>query len=367
MEGKWNKKKQKKFEKQMKELNGGKDIDELFDGEKEKSLIPYTDINGKEIKIHRFGGKGKKAGAPDLEGDFEKKLSKYFSDNADATFYQYYFKEDGSKDHDPELDKRVFMYEEKKTTSRITKYGYMKPAVREKSVNDLMYPMFKVDPNDKYVNDTPTDENAVKEWEAYKEAKKNGTTLPELSKTVKDWITNKVAVSDLSEETVEVLFNGELPTAAAGEGEGNEYITGEGKFICPLKGSYYCNAYGQFGAKRSYESHPGLDMSISPSGAKIYASGAGTVTLAGSNGGYGNCCIIDHGNNLVTLYGHMLNGSPVVKKGQRVKKGQLIGYMGSTGWSTGPHLHFEVRKNGKVMDPSNLVKGLKHANGLNKP
>ena len=187
-----------------------------------------------------------------------------------------------------------------------------------------------------------------------------------LSEEVRTWITNKVAVSDLSEETTEVLFNGKLPEAQIIGESGEEYITGEGEFICPLKDPYYCNSYGQYNAGRSYENHPGLDMSISPSGTKIYASGAGTVVLSGMNGGYGYCCVIDHGNNLRTLYGHMMS-APIVKKATKVKKGQPIGYMGSTGNSSGPHLHFEVRKNSSTMDPAKLVPGLKHAIGRNVP
>ena len=89
----------------------------------------------------------------------------------------------------------------------------------------------------------------------------------------------------------------------------------------------------------------------------ILASQGGTVTTAGwSNGGYGYYAIIDHGNGYRTLYAHMATGSIVVKAGDRISQGQKIGTMGSTGRSTGPHLHFEIiGPNGKV-DPLTVLK-----------
>jgi len=98
--------------------------------------------------------------------------------------------------------------------------------------------------------------------------------------------------------------------------------------------------------------HTGIDIAA-PSGAKIVAAGAGTVIFAGYNGGYGNCTMIDHGNGLVTLYGHQKR--IVVSKGARVSAGTTIGYVGSTGMSTGAHLHFEVRINGTPTNPQNYL------------
>ena len=101
--------------------------------------------------------------------------------------------------------------------------------------------------------------------------------------------------------------------------------------------------------------HGGLDIGAGE-GATIVAAEAGQVILAGVNGGYGNCVMINHGNGIVTLYGHMK--SIAVSYGQTVTKGQTIGYVGSTGVATGPHCHFEIRINGAQTDPAPYFSGL---------
>jgi murein DD-endopeptidase MepM/ murein hydrolase activator NlpD len=94
--------------------------------------------------------------------------------------------------------------------------------------------------------------------------------------------------------------------------------------------------------------HTGTDI-VASSGTEITAAGAGVVIMAGWNTAYGNMTIIDHGKGISTLYGHQ--SSLIVTEGQSVQANQLIGYVGSTGWSTGSHLHFEVRVGGNPTDP----------------
>ena len=82
------------------------------------------------------------------------------------------------------------------------------------------------------------------------------------------------------------------------------------------------------------------------------AAESGTVKHAGPRGSYGYCVIISHGNGLETLYAHMIAGSLRVTAGQKVQRGQQLGQIGSTGFVTGPHLHFEVMVNGTKVDPA---------------
>jgi murein DD-endopeptidase MepM/ murein hydrolase activator NlpD len=93
--------------------------------------------------------------------------------------------------------------------------------------------------------------------------------------------------------------------------------------------------------------HAGTDFGAG-TGSPIVAAASGTVISAGWTGGYGNATIIAHGSGLATLYGHQ--SRLAVWAGTRVSKGQVIGYVGSTGMSTGPHLHFEVRRFGVPVD-----------------
>jgi murein DD-endopeptidase MepM/ murein hydrolase activator NlpD len=94
--------------------------------------------------------------------------------------------------------------------------------------------------------------------------------------------------------------------------------------------------------------HEGIDLGAAY-GTPIAAAGSGTVIYAGWLGGYGNLTVIDHGGGLATAYGHQSQIG--VSVGQQVGRGEVIGYVGSTGHSTGPHLHFEVRVNGQAVDP----------------
>lgn len=140
-------------------------------------------------------------------------------------------------------------------------------------------------------------------------------------------------------------------------------IPSGGGWVWPTPGNY--NKTSEFHEPRSYEYHDAIDIG-GYIGEPIYAANSGTVVSSyggcthsnyGNNwcncgGGYGNYIWILHDNGYESIYGHMISTS--VSTGDTVSAGQLIGYMGSTGWSTGPHLHFEVRYNGIKINPESL-------------
>jgi murein DD-endopeptidase MepM/ murein hydrolase activator NlpD len=99
--------------------------------------------------------------------------------------------------------------------------------------------------------------------------------------------------------------------------------------------------------------HQGVDFSTGNAGEKIFAVAAGVVTFAGDKQGFGKIVQVDHGNGFETFYAH--DQEVLVKAGDVVKKGQIIALSGSTGRSSGPHVHFEVHKNGRVVDPASYI------------
>ena len=121
-----------------------------------------------------------------------------------------------------------------------------------------------------------------------------------------------------------------------------------GTYAMPIERYTLTSGYGP----RWGRSHTGIDMAA-PTGTPIYATDGGTVIRAGYYGGYGNCIDIDHGNGRVTRYGHC--SKLLVNVGEKVYQGQNIALCGSTGNSTGPHLHFEVILNGSTVDPQPIL------------
>ena len=129
-----------------------------------------------------------------------------------------------------------------------------------------------------------------------------------------------------------------------------------GRFMWPVPASSRITS--QYGYRihpvyKTKKFHSGIDIGA-PYGVDILAAADGTVTLATTNGGYGKCVIINHGSGITTLYGH--NSTLLVSVGNKVTKGQVIAKAGSTGVSTGPHLHFEVRVNGSTTDPMQYLR-----------
>lgn len=136
---------------------------------------------------------------------------------------------------------------------------------------------------------------------------------------------------------------------------GASVITGNGTFTHPCPGYTYISS--EFGYREqpiagASTNHKGMDFAA-PTGTPIYAAASGTVTSASYSGNAGNMIVINHGNGLQTYYMHC--NSMYVRAGQTVSKGQNIGAVGSTGNSSGPHLHFQVMQNGTPVNPRNYL------------
>ena len=187
---------------------------------------------------------------------------------------------------------------------------------------------------------TQTGENGIRSVTAQRVYDTNGTQLSQQilsTEVIKEPVTEKIVVGTKKVTT------------------STSYITGSGQFIWPVPGYRNCSRW--YGG-----SHKGVDI-CAAAGTPIYASAGGTVTKAGYNKagagtGYGYSIIINHGNGYTTVYAHCL--SLAVHAGQTVKQGQLIGYVGSTGRSSGNHCHFEIRRNGSYIAPQNVFNRSKY-------
>ena len=182
-----------------------------------------------------------------------------------------------------------------------------------------------------------------------------------LQKAQNDRATAMQAIEELNASSAQVsamLKERQAARAAAaaaaaqssgGQGASDNWVQGTGQLGWPVSGEI-TSPYG-------YRVHPiwgttiyhsGIDIGVDE-GTPVHAADGGVVVWSGWMGGYGYAVVIDHGNGLSTLYGH--NSELAVDEGQSVAKGQVISYAGSTGNSTGPHVHFEVRANGDPVDP----------------
>lgn len=158
----------------------------------------------------------------------------------------------------------------------------------------------------------------------------------------------------LSTETVKEPVTKKVVVGTKKATSSTRYITGSGQFIWPVPNYRYCSRW--YGGK-----HKGVDI-CAPAGTPIYATASGTVTKAGyerggAGTGYGYSVIISHSGGYTSVYAHCL--SLTVHAGQTVRQGQLIGYVGSTGRSSGNHCHFEIRRNGSYIPPQNIFPGKK--------
>ena len=144
--------------------------------------------------------------------------------------------------------------------------------------------------------------------------------------------------------------------AANSTGVNIQYTGGEMLWPVAISGTAITSTYGvrEHPIQGVVKEHTGIDIGNTPMGSPVVAAADGIVTYAGWLGGYGNCVMINHGDGVVTLYGH---GNKILTElNKEVKQGDVIMEVGSTGNSTGPHLHFEVRVNGTITNPLNYVK-----------
>lgn len=277
------------------------------------------------------------------------------------------------------MKKRIkFMYEGGNTQ-------FLEVLLQSQSIGDLLNKAEYVSQLSSYDRDMLTEfQNTVKEveekeaalQEEYTELNDLQDQLAEQQDQVQTLIDSKEAqIADIQDEikaneaTLEKLKKEaeeakrlreeQAAAAAAGSGgssytppSGGNVVSGNGYFTHPCPGMTYQSSY--FGEIREFEvgGHKGNDYAA-PVGTPTYAAAAGTVLIAGWSNSAGNWVVINHGNGLVTKYMH--HSSLSVSTGQYVEKGQQIGYVGSTGQSTGPHLHFQVELNNVPVSPDSYL------------
>ena len=205
--------------------------------------------------------------------------------------------------------------------------------------------------------------NALVEKQGTLETKQN--ELAGLMKTLDDKLSETEAKEEAAKETQQEVYAEYLAAKQAVEAEFGQSSSGTfvgGEWIWPVPtNGHISSLYGRREIYGVWEHHTGIDIATGwgegwpyINGQAIVASNSGIVkTAIYSNRGYGNYVIIDHGGNNFSLYGHC--SKLAVKVGDYVSQGQTVAYVGSTGNSTGPHLHFEIRLNGSCVDPQPLV------------
>lgn len=141
--------------------------------------------------------------------------------------------------------------------------------------------------------------------------------------------------------------------AALRSGRAGALVSGTAPVGVPLPGAGITSRFGGRvnPVTGQWAAHSGIDLAA-PQGQPVSASGSGVVTRAGWLGNYGIVVIVDHGGGLETRYAHL--SALAVTAGTQVSAGQVVGYVGSTGRSTGPHLHYEIRRGGRAVDPASV-------------
>lgn len=214
--------------------------------------------------------------------------------------------------------------------------------------------------------DTLTEnQNVIKEKTEEVEAKLNALNAQtkELKVSISEYNSEMSRLDNEIKEAIRKAnqSSGGSHNGGSNAGSMNSNVSASGwAWPMPYDGVYLTSYYGYryHPLDGDWRYHSGIDVSMSGAyGKNIVATRAGTVILSSleseSGTGYGNYIIIDHGDGYTSLYGHC--SALLVSQGQRVSRGQIIARVGSTGWSTGPHLHFEVRYNGETVDPLDYV------------
>lgn len=236
----------------------------------------------------------------------------------------------------------------------LTRYRFLSQLAKEDAliIKSIQEEMANVDKWQKELNEKEKDIKATREELLSKQkflANKKEERNNLLAQTVSERAAYERALKELEESSkaLEALIR-RLQQTTQGPGlSGNLYWPTTNRLITSTFGYRIHPLWGI----RMF--HSGIDISGSY-GDPIYAVDSGRVIYSGWQSGYGKVIIIDHGNGMSTLYAHC--SQLLVGEGEQVKKGQLIGRVGSTGWSTGPHLHFEIRKNGTPVNPISMVK-----------
>lgn len=197
--------------------------------------------------------------------------------------------------------------------------------------------------------------------------KKSAYKLEEMKVVIKDGVaeayaSTKIPILFMKSAPFEYGTSSEAPLVNAGEpdlqlGAGPLMLAGPltgggGQLGMPVAAPVITSPYGwrKHPVTGVWKVHTGTDFA-GPLGTPIFAAGDGIVTRSGVSNGYGWLIVVDHGGGLQTWYAHMYSNQVLVKTGEKVTRGQQIAGIGSNGWSTGPHLHFEVRLGGQHVDP----------------
>jgi murein DD-endopeptidase MepM/ murein hydrolase activator NlpD len=208
----------------------------------------------------------------------------------------------------------------------------------EQRDNEVYRSVFEASP----IPDSARAKNIEKRKEMQVAAAMNNSEMAEGINSVLATLYNRITVQERSYKEIEGMIRNK------------EKLLASTPAIQPISNRTLNRLSSGFGYRidplyKTVKFHPGLDFSA-PQGTPIYATADGVVRTAGNSGnGYGNHVVISHGYSYSTLYGHMFRIK--AKRGQRVKRGEIIGYVGNSGKSTGPHLHYEVIKGRKHLDP----------------